>query len=186
MRPEFKEKLILRGLLLLKWPSIILTIYLVFPSSLESELSNFIQTNNIKKLEATSSGVLVEVDTANALRNIENAREIKRIAGDLSKIKEFDSQKSEIKDALKEVEDESDKIIKSSVIAFSKNRKRNYVIGNVMDSIAEFQFTVEKNGSTDILLKVFIDKFPYSNRFDLCSIEGNYKFPRNIKIDKNK
>jgi len=185
VRPEFKERLILRGLLLLKWPVIILTIYLVFPSSLVSQLSDFIQVNNIKKFEASPNGVSVEVDTAQAIKNIENAQEIKRIAGELAAIKELGAQKSGIKDTLKEVEAKSDEIIKSSISAFSKNTNRNHVVGNVMTSIAEFQFTVEKKGETDILLKVFIDGFPYSNNFDLCSKEGHYKFPRNIKINKN-
>lgn len=182
MRPEFKEKLALRMLSLLKWPIIIFALYLAFPSSLVHELSNFIQTNNIKKLEANTNGFSFEVSDEKSVQNIKNAQELTRLASELAALKQSDQPKT--KNILNEVKNKSENIIQTSLAAFSKNGNRNYVVGNVLNSIAEFQYKIERNGVTDIVLKVFIDKFPYYNEFDLCSIEGHYKFPRKIMSNK--
>lgn len=185
MRELFKENLVLSVLPLLKWPLIIITLYLVFPKSIGNDLSYFIKENNIKKLEATTGGVSVEVDTSKTIQNIERAKEIKRLINSVNSEKELKNQSNDVDNILKKVAEKSDEIIKTSLSAFAKNKERNFVVGDVMNSIAEFQYIMEKNGEYDIVLKVFIDKFPYSKTFNLCSKEGRYKFLRNIKTYKS-
>lgn len=174
----------LRALLLLKWPVIIITIYLFFSSSIVTGISGFIKDNNVKKFEASTDGVSVEIDTAQIKNNIKNANELKRLANELASLEKTDLKRNDLNEVLKNVETKSNEIIKSSLTAYSKNNNRNHIIGNVMDSIAEFQYTIETDGKRDILVKVFVDKFPYVKEFNLCANEGHYKFLSNVKINK--
>lgn len=184
MRSEFKERLALRIIALLKWPLIIFAVYIVFPTSLVAELSGFVKSNGIKKMQFTKDGVSFEVGAEQAIKNIKNAEELNQLANQLADIDQSDSSKAN--EVLKTVKSKTNEIINSTVSAYSSSLNRNIVIGDVMNSIAEFQYEIKRDKGDGVLLKVFIDKFPYSESFDLCSTDGNYKFLTEISVNNDK
>lgn len=183
---KFLERLSLRALLLLKWPLVIFSLYYVFPSSLVADFSAFIKANSIKKMELTTGGIAFEVSEEQQIKNIEKAEELKVLADELSGISVKTPGTKESNKALEEVKSKAEKIVNSSVSAYAPSRNRDIVVGDVMTSVAEFQYKIQREDGNGFLLKVFIDKFPYKHEFDLCPSEGNYKLLTKVKSNKDK
>ncbi|MEZ8349565.1 hypothetical protein [Vibrio splendidus] len=181
---KFLERFILRALLLLKWPLVIFSLYYVFPSSLVTDFSAFIKANSIKKMELTTGGFAFEVSEEQSIKNIEKAEELKVLADKLSNISAKTPASKESNEAIEEVKSKADRIVNSSVSAYAPSRNRDIVVGDAMTSVAEFQYKIQREEGNGFLLKVFIDKFPYKNEFDLCPSEGSYKLLTKVKSDK--
>lgn len=183
MRIQFCERLALRFLSLLKWPLVIFSLYLVFPSSLVDDLSDFIKANSIKKMQVTKDGFSFEVSDEQAIKNIEKAEELNQLAEQLVGVSSQDKSSKEVNKVLEKVKSKTNEIVNSTVSAYAPIQNRDIVIGSVLNSVAEFQYQIKRDDNRGFLLKVFIDKFPYTQKFDLCPVEGNYKFL--TKIESN-
>lgn len=191
MQYSFWQKITLDFIPLLKWPMIILLVWLILPSDFGDTFKKFAKDNNVKKLGFGNT--VLEMDPNQQLKEIKKANEKANLS-------------ENTKDALKQLSSTADKqsqehILKLEAMIESLEKQSSTILNNTSkifvpnsnldqtfnkEKAMSFNYEIYKKGELVVDISVGFDSLPFEYEFDLCDLSGHYKNLKLVKYDPNR
>lgn len=191
MQYPFVQKLILDFIPLLKWPIIILLIWLILPSDFGESFQKFAKDNNIKKLGFGNT--VLEMDPNQKLKEIKKANEKANLSENtkdalkqLSSATDIKSQEHILKleAMIESLEKQSSVILNNTAKIFVPNSNSDLAFNKGKSK--SFNFEIFKKGELVVDISVGFDSLPFVYEFDLCNPSGYYKNLKSVKYNPNR
>lgn len=191
MQYPFGQKLILDFIPLLKWPMIILLIWLILPSDFGVTFKKFAKDNNVKKLGFGNT--VLEMDPNQQLKEIKKANEKANLSENtkdaLKQLSSATDKKSQehimkLEAMIESFEKQSSAILNSAAKIFVPNSNSDLTFNK--EKSKSFNFEIYKKGELVVDISVGFDSLPFEYEFDLCAHSGHYKNLKSVKYDPNR
>lgn len=187
----FWQKIILDIIPNLKWPLLVLVIWLLLPQDFGESFSKFAKENNVKKLGFGTT--IVELDPNQKIEEVKIANEKANTADNLAEaIKEIRSSSdpetnkklAELTKSVESLKEQSARIVNSNSKIFVPND--NLKLSFNTNKKHSFNFEIYKENELSVEISVGFDSLPFKYDFDLCDPSGYYKNLKSLNFDPNR
>lgn len=188
---SFSQKLVLDIIPNLKWPFLVIVIWLLLPKDFGDSFSKFAKDNNLTKLgfgttvmELDPNKKIEEVKTANEKANTtENVAEALKTISAKSDSK-FNKELKELAESLDSLKEQSAKIVNQNSKIFVPNNNLGLTFNK--DKKHSFNFEIYTDNELSVDISIGFDSLPFKYEFDLCDPSGYYKNLKSVNFDQNR
>lgn len=188
---SFSQKLVLDIIPNLKWPFLVIVIWLLLPKDFGDSFSKFAKDNNLTKLgfgttvmELDPNKKIEEVKTANEKANTtENVAEALKTISAKSDSK-FNKELKELAESLDSLKEQSAKIVNQNSKIFVPNNNLGLTFNK--DKKHSFNFEIYTDNELSVDISIGFDSLPFKYEFDLCDPSGCYKNLKSVNFDQNR